>query len=330
MSKAFDKFEEEKNKIVSYFKSEKKKGVTTIKSLELKVKEKENRIIELEEKIKSLKVKYCRTEIDKESILQTMKSHITKEEEIEFVIEKFIKEKQEMEDNFLRRIEDLNHTNIELKVSYEKEVECLSQRIRQLQNNLDHMRSFEQNQRENYGLSPLTSKEDCENGKDEKNKENLKNLSNKTSLNTSQRFPNFGNYKIQIAEKDAIIEILKQKCDILEVENRSQSEKVNLLLEKLTTGNIQNIDQFKSLSMKLNYNSSIFKESERFKNINCSYLSYSNNHDDVNWLSGGFIKSREEELLTIIKDKETEIKRLLQENKKLSDKLKIIKENLFH
>lgn len=346
LSKAFDKFEEEKKKIVVYYKGEKRKLKEKNSILEKNLLEKNSMIQKFQKEFEHKQTKnthinptiknthnHLYTNFLKEEIFQKIKSNKDKEEEIEFVIEKFIREKQEMEEAFMKKIEDLSHTNIEMKVSHRKKVQCLSQRIKELENNLEHMKSFEQKEREIFGLKPMSTQSD---------KENSKILLNKSNSMMSSRFPNFGNLKIQLAEKDTVIQILNQKCDILEEENKTQTQKVSLLLERFSEGNTQ---EFKSLSLKENLNNSVFKENRENRNFlnkgGFENHGFGNNNNNGQGFmgdcgrgklryEGGDFREGDWELLKIIKLKDEEIRRLREENQRLSEKLKVIKDNILN
>lgn len=320
LSKAFDQFEIEKKKIQSYYKT---KNQETKKILENIIKEKDTEVENLKSELKNFKS----TSNDQNNLKKSFKSNLKKEEEIEFLIEKFIKEKKEMEDTLTKQIEALNHNNLQLKVTHKKEVDCLSERIKQLETNLVHLKSEENRERSRYNLS-------------EKNKENNNLLSNKSStLITSQRFPKFGNYKIQLAEKETLIEILTQKCDLLEKENKTQTEKVNILLEKLSELNLNNCynNSSNSESVKPNYdNSYLLSKREDRGEVEGVYSDFAPvfrernpglrkmyESDEMNY------RRKREEVFQVLREKDEEIETLVIENRRLNERLRAIKESLF-
>lgn len=347
LSLAFDRFEQEKTKIIEHYKMKKITSSQKIKNLESVIQEKNLKISLLETEIDSMKsqldliskrsirvksemgiLKIFDQKSSKEAILSTIHTRNGTEDEVDSLIEKFMKEKKEMEENLLKKIEDLSSNNLELKVSHRRKVECLSQRIKSLESDLENIKTIEEHQKKKLNLHEVNLESD---------KENQRGFTNNSDLTRqSNHFPNFGNLKIQLAEKETMIQILNKKCEILMEENKRQSDKVNLLLEKLTHGRYQEfepVNSFKISDTCRQCTNPVLKETKKFDNFDDAIFRMNESSDRIvlgkendNCFKD---KMTEEYYMGVLEEKDQRIKELIEGNKLLERKLKRVRDSVF-
>jgi len=118
-----------------------------------------------------------------------------KDEQVEFLLEKMIMEKKDLEEKYLREVDELREINFREKNEWEKEILNFKEKTEKMEKMM-----IEGGNKENY--CSVNAGGDC-----------FKSIQYDDDL--TSEFPNFGNVRIVLAEKEEREKTLNQKIELL-------------------------------------------------------------------------------------------------------------------